>query len=342
MSIQSRKEEHVNLALSGKATFREKSNGFDRYEFVYNALPEIDLADVETQTEFCGMALQSPLLVTGMTGGYPDAERINKGFAEACETCGIAMGVGSMRAALEHRELESTFAVVRDVSNRVPIIANIGAAQAAVWHREGSLHSYVERAVAMTGASALAVHLNPLQELLQPEGEPRFRGVLDAIATLVRSEQIAIVVKEVGAGISGDVARRLADVGVTMIDVAGAGGTSWAGVEILRRSDAETVDHLWDVGIPTAECITQCVGIVPTIIASGGISNGTEVAKAVALGARLVGSARPILEAFAADGTKGVVALVRLWELQLRQWMFLTGCQHLNDLHRPTILHRLQ
>lgn len=342
MSIQSRKEEHVHLALSGNATFREKSNGFERYEFVYNALPEIDLADVDTRTEFCGMELQSPLLVTGMTGGYPDAERINKGLAEACETCGIAMGVGSMRAALEHRELESTFAVVRDVSDRVPIIANIGAAQAAVWNREGSLQSYVQRAVTMTGASALAVHLNPLQELLQPEGEPRFRGVLDAIATLVRSEQIPIIVKEVGAGISGAVARRLADVGVTIIDVAGAGGTSWAGVEILRRNDAQTVDHLWDVGIPTAECVTQCVGIVPTIIASGGISNGTEVAKAVALGARLVGSARPILEAFAADGTKGVVSLVREWELQLRQWMFLTGCQHLNDLHRPTILQRLQ
>lgn len=342
MSIQSRKEEHVQLALSGNVTFREKTNGFERYEFAYNALPEIDLADVTTRTVFGGMELQSPFLITGMTGGYPDAERINRGLAEACDVCGVAMGVGSMRAALEKNEPDPTFSVVRDVSSRVPIIANIGAAQAALWHREGTLHSYVERAVSMTGARALAVHLNPLQELLQPEGEPRFRGVLDAITALVRSQQIPLIVKEVGAGISGEVARRLADVGVEMIDVAGAGGTSWAGIEILRRPDAATVDHLWDVGIPTAECIRQCTGTVPTIIASGGITNGTDAAKALALGAHLVGSARPLLEAFSNQGTSGVITILRQWELHLRQWMFLTGSENLNDLHRPTTLKRLQ
>lgn len=341
MSIQSRKQEHVNLALSGKVTFRDKTNGFEHYEFAYNALPEIDLADVDTRTVFCGVELQSPFLITGMTGGYPDAERINRGLAEACDACGIAMGVGSMRAALEKNEPDPTFTVVREVSQRVPIIANIGAAQAALWHREGLLQSFVERAISMTGARALAIHLNPLQELLQPEGEPRFRGVLNAISALVRMELVPIIVKEVGAGISGDVARRLADVGVTIIDVAGAGGTSWAGIEILRRNDASSVDHLWDVGIPTAECVRQCTGTVPTLIASGGINNGTDAAKALALGAHLVGSARPILEAFSDHGTAGVISLLGQWELHLRQWMFLTGCPHLNDLRSSTILRRV-
>ncbi|MCX6140159.1 MAG: type 2 isopentenyl-diphosphate Delta-isomerase [Candidatus Kapabacteria bacterium] len=341
MSIQSRKQDHVNLALSGKVSFREKTNGFERYEFVYNALPELDLADVDTRTTFCGVELRSPFLITGMTGGYPDAERINRGLAEACDACGIAMGVGSMRAALEQNEPDPTFSVVREVSQRVPIIANIGAAQAAAWHRDGSLSSYVDRALALTGARALAIHLNPLQELLQPEGEPRFRGVLTAISALVRSEQATIIVKEVGAGISGAVARRLVEVGVEIIDVAGAGGTSWAGVEILRRHDVSSVDHLWDVGIPTAECVRQCSGIVPTIIASGGISTGTDAAKAIALGAHMAGSARPILEAFADGGVQGAVNLLREWELQLRQWMFLTGCSQLNDLRNASILQRI-
>ncbi|MBC8125483.1 MAG: type 2 isopentenyl-diphosphate Delta-isomerase [Candidatus Kapabacteria bacterium] len=341
MSIQSRKEEHVNLALSGKATFREKTNGFDRYELVYNALPELDLADVETRTTFCGVELASPFLVTGMTGGYPNAENINRSIAEACAECGIAMGVGSMRAALEQSGPDPTFTVVRQFSDRVPIVANIGAAQAALWHRAGTLDNIVQRAISMIGARALAVHLNPLQELLQPEGEPRFRGVLAAIAELIRSNEVPIIVKEVGAGISADVARRLADVGVTMIDVAGAGGTSWAGIEILRRQDAEMVDHLWDVGIPTAECVLQCSGIVPTIIASGGITNGTDATKALAAGAHIVGTARPVLEAYARGGTEAIVQFIREWELHLRQWMFLTGSESISALQRPSTIRQL-
>lgn len=341
MSIQSRKEDHVNLALSGKVTFREKSSGFDRYEFVYDALPEMDLTDVDIRTTFCGAELQSPFLVTGMTGGYPDAERINRGIAQACAEIGIAMGVGSMRIALESDVPDPTFEVVKSVADRVPIIANFGAAQAALWHREGSLLSYADRACSMTGARALALHLNPLQELLQPEGEPRFRGVLNAIASLVKNATVPIIVKEVGAGLSGDVARRLADVGVEMIDVAGAGGTSWAGIEILRGSDTKTSGHLWDVGIPTAQCLDQCRGIVPFMIASGGITNGTEAAKALALGAHLVGSARPILEVFTRGGTQAIVDLIREWEMQVRQWMFLTGSKDLESLRRRAILRNL-
>lgn len=330
MSIASRKEQHVNLSLSGKATFRVKTAGFERYEFEYCALPECDFRDVRVDTTFLGMPLRRPFLVTGMTGGYPDAARINAGIAHACVQSGIAMGVGSMRAALAASAPDPSFTVVREASSEIPIIANLGAAQLAIWHRDGSLLDMVDRAVDMIGARALAVHLNPLQELLQPEGEPEFRGVLDAIAHVVASERTTVIVKEVGAGVSGAVAKRLVDVGVTHIDVAGAGGTSWAGIEIMRRSDADQVDHLWDVGIPTAECIRQCRDIVPTVIASGGIANGTDCATALALGAHIVGSARPLLEAFSRGGSDAIVQLVDIWELHLRQWMFLTGCASLD------------
>jgi isopentenyl-diphosphate delta-isomerase len=335
MSIASRKEQHVNLSLSGKATFREKTAGFERYEFEYCALPECDFRDVRIDTTFLGMPLRRPLMVTGMTGGYPDAERINAGIASACVQAGIAMGVGSMRAALTTSTPDPSFTVVREVSSEIPIIANLGAAQLAVWHRDGSLLDMVDRAVEMVGARALAVHLNPLQELLQPEGEPQFRGVLEAVQHLVASTRTTVIVKEVGAGISGAVAQRLVDAGVTHIDVAGAGGTSWAGIEIMRRSDADSVDHLWDVGIPTAECIRQCRAIVPTLVASGGISNGTECATALALGAHIVGSARPMLEAFSRGGTDAIVQLVDVWELHIRQWMFLAGSVSL-DAFRAT------
>lgn len=335
MSIASRKEQHVNLSLSGKATFREKTAGFECYEFDYCALPECDYSDVHVDTSFLGMPLKRPFMVTGMTGGYPDAERINAGIAHACADAGIAMGVGSMRAALVSSTPDPSFGVVRDVASTIPVIANLGAAQLAVWHRDGSLLDMVDRAVEMVGARALAVHLNPLQELLQPEGEPTFSGVLDAIAAVVASNRTTVIVKEVGAGISAAVAQRLITAGVTHVDVAGAGGTSWAGIEIMRRDDAEHVDHLWDVGIPTTECIRQCRNIVPTLIASGGVANGTHCAVAIALGAHIVGSARPMLEAFSRGGTDAIVQLVSIWEQHLRQWMFLTGCVSL-DAFRAT------
>jgi len=341
MSIRSRKQDHVELALSGRVTFREVTNGLERYTFVYNALPELDWADVDTSTTFCGVRLRAPFLITGMTGGYPDAEAINRDLAEAASTCGIALGVGSMRAVLEATADDPSYSVLRSYAHRVPIIANIGAVQAAAWHRDGVLARQIRRAVDIVGATALAIHCNPLQELLQPEGEPRFRGVLDAIAAAVDHAIVPIVVKEVGAGISATVAARLAAVGVTIIDVAGAGGTSWAGVEILRRTDADAVDHLWDVGIPTATCITECAPHVPTVIASGGIGTGTEAAKAIALGAALAGTARPALEARSAGGADGVVDLLRTWELHTRQWMFLTGCATVDAFRGTSIIRTI-
>jgi isopentenyl-diphosphate delta-isomerase len=337
MSIPSRKEDHVNLALSGTAGFRAKTTGLDAFTFEYNALPEINYADITTATEFLGHQLRLPLLVTGMTGGYPDAERINRDLAEACSVLGIAMGVGSMRAALEDARHEASYSCVRPFASTVPMIANIGAVQATRWRRDGTLLSMVDRAIAMIGASALAVHLNPLQELTQPEGEPEFRGVLESIELLVRHSPVPIIVKEVGAGVSRNVVERLRSVGVEIIDVAGAGGTSWSGIEIMRHPNPSQVDHLWDVGIPTAECLLANADHVPVLIASGGIANGTHVAVSIGLGAKIVGAARPLLQAHHDGGVEGILHLVRVWETTLRQWMFLTGSVNLSDLRSAHI-----
>jgi len=211
MSVHSRKEDHVRIALQEDVQFRRKRTSFDDWEFVYNALPEIDFAEISTETSFLGRTLKLPLMVTGMTGGYPDATRINRDLAEACQELGIAMGVGSMRASLESEEHRESFTVVKQFSHNVPILANIGAVQAVRWKRAGNLERMVDMAVDMIGASAFAVHLNPLQELTQPEGEPEYRGVTDAIAWLVEHAPVPVVVKEVGAGVSGSVAKRLAD-----------------------------------------------------------------------------------------------------------------------------------
>ncbi len=334
----SRKQQHVELAVNSDVRFHTKTSGFETIDLPYNALPEIDLADVDTSTRFLGKPLSIPVMLTGMTGGYPDAERINAGLAEACAEIGVAMGLGSMRSALDPNTDTASFTVVRPFASTIPVIANIGAVQLVEEHRAGRLHAALDRLISLVDACAVAIHLNPLQELLQPEGEPRFSGVLNAIEAAVITSPLPVIVKEVGAGISGVVAQRLADVGVTTIDVAGAGGTSWAGVEILRREAADKGTAFWDVGIPTAECVRQCRGIVPTVIASGGIASGTDAAKALALGASMVGVARPALQAFMAEGTDGLCTLLRQWHTDLRRWMFLTGSP---TLHRfVDLLHR--
>lgn len=327
-NIRQRKQEHVDLVTTRDVTFRHRTTGLDDVDLVYNALPEIDMADVDTSTTLFGRHLTLPLYASGMTGGYADAERINAALAEVCATTGIGMGLGSMRAAVDDPNLAATYRSV--LRHRPPLlIGNIGAVQLARWHHAGILREHLERLLDIVELDALAIHLNPLQELLQPEGEPMFSGVAAAIAAAVQQCPLPIIVKEVGAGINGNVAKRLIACGVAGIDVAGAGGTSWAGVEILRHPHPELVEHLWDVGIPTADCLRECrlpcheAGI--PMLASGGIANGTHVAKAIALGASACGVARPLLQAITEHGVEAGVALIQSWELHLRQWMFLTG-----------------
>ncbi|MER3522954.1 MAG: type 2 isopentenyl-diphosphate Delta-isomerase, partial [Ignavibacteria bacterium] len=322
----SRKQQHVALTLTQDVGFRSKTTGLDEYEFVHNALPELNLSDISTSTTFLKKTLAAPLLISCMTGGYRDALKINRQLAEVCEEQDIAMGVGSQRQALEDEQYHRTFSVVREVAPSTPIIGNIGAAEVATMRNADG----VRRLVDLIRADAFAVHLNPLQELLQPEGNTNFKGVLQGIAFLVKHLPVPVVVKEIGAGLSADVVRRLLDVGVQYIDVAGAGGTSWAGVETLRRKDREIAIKFWDWGIPTAEALRQAARLKSTsrsftLIASGGMTSGIDVAKCLALGADLVGAARPMLKALQERGTAGVRSLITQWVEELRYVMFLTG-----------------
>lgn len=340
----SRKKDHVLLTVKREVSFREKRTGFDEWEFEHNALPEIDFSDISTETVFLAKRLAFPFMISCMTGGYADAKRINRNLAEVCEEQGIAMGVGSQRQALEDTTYHSSFSVVRDVAPTIPIVGNIGAAEIAKLVDV----SPVQRLADLIRADAFAVHLNPLQEFLQPEGNVNFRGVLGGIEKLVHGLSIPIIVKEIGAGISKNVAQRLINAGVSIIDVAGAGGTSWAGVEILRRKGGANAQNpwqqFWDWGIPTTEALKQVASLKSsspalTLIASGGMKNGLEAAKAMALGADLTASARPMLQVLTTAGNKGLSTHLQQWIKEFKGTMFLVGASTIEELKRATIVH---
>lgn len=334
-STPSRKKQHIDLTLSRDTGFRTKTTGLERYEFEHNALPEINLAEVDTGTTFLGRRVSLPLMVSCMTGGYADALAINRRLAEVCQLTRIAMGVGSQRQAMENAAYHRTFSVVREVAPDIPVVGNLGAAEVATMTDVEP----VKRLVDLVRADAFTVHLNPLQEFLQPEGNPNFRGVLNGIGRLVRELPVPIIVKEIGAGISAHVAQRLLEAGVQYIDVAGAGGTSWAGVEILRRnSRRDGVAHhgFWDWGITTATAVQEVAQLKSnrsfSLIASGGISSGIDVGKCLALGADMAGAARPLLLALHKGKQRGLLSLLDQWTAELRGVMFLTGSRTIADL----------
>ncbi len=336
----SRKKDHVLLTVNRDVAFREKTTGFERWEFVHNALPEIDFSEISTEAVFLSKPLSFPFMISCMTGGYADAKRINKNLAEVCEELGVAMGVGSQRQALEDTTYHSSFSIVREAAPTIPIVGNIGAAEVA----KLTDLSPVQRLADLIRADAFAVHLNPLQEFLQPEGRPAFRGVLKGIETLVRGLSIPVIVKEIGAGISKEVAQRLIGAGVAIIDVAGAGGTSWAGVEILRRKEGHANDLFWDWGIPTSEALRQAASLRISspelcLIASGGMTNGVEAAKAFALGADIVASARPMLQTLMAAGKKGLSDSLDRWIREFKGTMFLVGAPTLKHLRQAPLIH---
>jgi len=334
----SRKKQHVELTLTRDVGFKAKATGLERLEFVNNALPEINLADVDPSVSFLGHTLSFPLMISCMTGGYADAMRINRGLAEVCEDLQIGMGVGSQRQALEDRQYHKTFSVVREAAPTIAVVGNIGASEVATLKVQDA-----QRLVELVRADAFAVHLNPLQELLQPEGNPNFRGVLAGIARLVTALPIPVIVKEIGAGISVEVARRLLDAGVRHIDVAGAGGTSWAGVEILRRKDGGIAPQFWDWGIPLTVALGDLSRLKQSghpfmLIASGGITSGIDVAKCIALGADMTASARVLLMELHKGGRKGLRSLLQRWRDELRGVMFLTGASTVTQLQRSPLV----
>lgn len=335
-----RKREHVNIVLNRDVSFHSKAAGFEQWEFEHNALPELNFSEIDTQTTFLGKPISLPIMVSCMTGGYGRAKVINQQLAEVCEDLQIGMGVGSQRQALEDSSYHETFAVVRDVAPTIPIAGNIGAAEVAQLRDV----SPVQRLVDMIRADGFAVHLNPLQELLQPEGNPNFRGVLAGIELLVKNLSVPVIVKEIGAGISSAVAQRLLDVGVRVIDVAGAGGTSWAGIEMIRGNHESLQEDFWDWGIPTGDAIRQVCSLKSRcpeliVVASGGIGSGIHIAKSVALGADLAATARPVVQALHKGGKRKVHQLFVRWLKELKCVMFLVGARTISHLQK-TPLHR--
>ncbi len=329
-----RKADHLRIALEEDVGFPTVTTGLERFRLVHQALPEVDLENVDCSVAFLGKRLRYPLLISSMTGGTAQAGKVNLALAEAAQATGVAMGLGSQRAAVEDSALESTYRV-RSVAPDILLLANLGAVQ----FNYGYGADEARRAVEMIGADALILHLNPLQEALQPDGNWNWSGVLHKIEALCRDLDVPVVVKEVGWGISARVARWLADAGVAAIDVAGAGGTSWSAVERFRAPDerwARLAATFADWGIPTADSLIQVREAVPElpVIASGGIRTGIDVAKALALGADLVGVAAPLLKA-AVLSPQVVVGEIELLAQGLRIACFASGAANVEQLREP-------
>jgi len=330
---EGRKVDHIRIVLGEDVAAKGVASGFAAYRLPHRALPELDLAEVDTRTSFLGKPVSAPLLISSMTGGAAVAEKINLALAEAAEQLGLAMGVGSQRAAVADGRLASTYQV-RRVAPRIPLLANLGAVQL----NYGFGVDQCRRAVEMIEADALILHLNPLQEAVQPEGNTNFKGLLGKIEQVCRELEVPVVVKEVGNGIGAADARRLAECGVRAIDVAGAGGTSWSEVERFRQGDEQgrrVAGAFADWGLPTTECIRAVRAALPdmTIVGSGGVRSGVDVAKAIALGADMAGTAKPAL-ASAVDerGTAAVVEGLSAFLRELRVAMFCAGCATIADL----------
>ncbi len=338
----SRKQSHVELVVSEQVSHRSVASGFDDIRLIHNALPEIALTEVDTSINFLGKHLDVPILISSMTGGYTDAERINGALAILSAKYGAAMGLGSQRQAMESKLFHNSFKIARKENPTGLIFSNIGAVEVARLNSKGKIGK-IKMLIDLIEADALIVHLNPLQELLQPEGEPDFRGVINGIEKCVQSLGVPIIAKEVGAGISKEAAKKLIEIGVRVIDVAGAGGTSWAGVEILRQKKKERrkLEPFWDWGNPTVDALLQVRELKKNmtfgLIASGGIRNGIDIAKSIALGADLAGIAKPLISTFMNEGEKELDRIMEELIIQLRYSMFLTGSQNLPALAKQPL-----
>jgi isopentenyl-diphosphate delta-isomerase len=330
--LEQRKADHIRINLEEDVGFDRLTTGLERYHFTHQALPELNLADIDLGITFFGKSLRLPLLISSMTGGTERAHIINRALATAAQEAGIAMGLGSMRAALEDPSLAESFRVVRPVAPDILLFGNLGAVQL----NYGYTVDHCRRAVEMVEADALFLHFNVLQEALQPEGDTNFAGLLSKVEAVCRNLEVPVVAKEVGWGFSEDTARHLANAGVAAIDVSGAGGTSWSQVE-MYRADTEARRRVAatfrDWGIPTAESIDMARRAAPhlPVIASGGLRNGLEIAKTIALGAHLAGMAGPFLRA-AVVSTEAVLDTVEVKASELRTTMFCIGAASLDQL----------
>lgn len=335
-----RKGEHLEIALNEAVESRQVTTGLERYRFIHQALPELDMQAIDLSCSLFGKRLSAPIIISSMVGGIEPAKQINLNLAQAAQALGLAMGVGSQRAAIDDPDTAATFAV-RNVAPDILLFANMGAVQL----NNGYALDQCRRMVEMIRADALILHLNPLQEALQQGGNTNFSGLLSRIEKVCRSLVVPVVVKEVGWGISEAVARKLAAAGVAAIDVAGAGGTTWSEVERYRArtkkaNDLAAAFSSW--GTPTADSIAMARRGAPglPVIASGGLRTGVDVAKAIALGADLAGMAAPLLKA-ATTSTDAVTDVLAEVTEALRIAMFCVGAASLDQLKDTPLLERV-
>lgn len=340
--INRRKTEHIQLCLDENVEGVNKTTGLEGISFIHNALPEIDFADIQLDTHFLNKKLRAPFLVSSMTGGSDLATKINQNLAIAAEQNGWAIGLGSTRALLESDAHEESF-LIREHAPTVPLIANLGAVQLNYRYGATECQQIIDR----TGADSLVLHLNSIQEVIQDGGDLNFKDLLPKIEKICQTLKVPVGVKEVGFGIDGSIARKLYEAGIAYIDVAGAGGTSWSQVEKLRSKDplrkaAAEAFNSW--GIPTKDCIVTVRNQLPKapIVASGGMKTGLDAAKAITIGADIIGYARQLLEA-ATDSVEHVIKTMDQIELELKIAMFGIGVKSINELqntNRVSIMGR--
>ncbi len=331
-TIESRKDDHLALCSTEQVAFKSKTNLLEQVEFVHNALPELSLEEISLGTNWAGKQLNAPIIIAAMTGGVERAAAINRDLAQIANELGLGFGFGSMRPLL--RDKDSLGYKVRDVAPDALIIGNIGVVQA----READT-GRIQELVDKTGVDAMVVHLNPSMEVVQFDGDVDFRGGLDTIKRLVSTLSVPVVVKETGCGLSHSVGKRLVEAGVQFADCSGAGGTSWVGVEALRERADTAGDTFWDWGIPTAGSLLQLSSLPLKVCATGGIKNGLDVARAMALGASCAGIARPVLQAWVKGGKAGAREYLLRVIREVRIAMLLTGSKDILALQNSqTIL----
>ena len=334
--ISSRKSDHIRININEDVD-SAISTGLEHYRFIHRALPELDLEIVDTTSYVFGKRLKAPLLISSMTGGTPEATEINRILAEAAQTTGVAMGLGSLRAAIENPDLAITYQV-RHIAPDCLLFANLGAVQLNYSYNVDDC----QRAVDMIEADALILHFNALQEALQPDGNTQFAGLAKKVAEVCRVLSVPVIAKEVGWGFSKEDIRLLERCGVSAIDVAGAGGTSWSQVEMHRTQNhyqAQLAAAFVDWGIPTVEAISNVRTLAPnmTIFASGGLRSGVDIAKCIALGARLGGMAKPFLKS-AVTSLEDTIQTILTIQRQIQVCMFASGAANLAELHVEKVL----
>lgn len=342
-NISSRKREHLRIAVSKNAKYQKLTTGFENYRFVHCALPEINFSDVRVETEFLGYNLSCPLIINPISGGEKNGKALNRDLAKIASRQKVALSLGSIRPALENTKTLETYQVVVDHTKNVPLIGNIGCLQLKNLDKYDQIFSIFEK----LQADAISVHLNPLQEVLQPEGGTNFEGILESLKKFINNSDLPVIVKEVGFGMSSQIIKKLVDIGCEWIDISGSGGTNWARIEakrITKAKETAVAKEFGEWGISTAQSLINVHEYKKSrLIASGGLDSGIQFAKALALGADLGGVAGSVLRAWDENGTAGIDNLIEKYRKVLKICLFSTGIRNIQDFcYNSDIIKRIE